>query len=202
LFFLLPYVEQGNVYNLSHGDSWYTPASAQVVKTYISPVDQYGAAGFGPNDGGRAIATYVDNQFVLGPPPTKNSSGQYVIDNTDWNARGTANFSGSIPDGLSNTIMFIERFSTCQSGGSIWGESNPGQGPSSYNVTSLHTTNLPQFNPRPQNCDPTTNASHHSGGILVGLFDGSCRMVSSGISAATWAEAVLPNDGLPLGPDW
>jgi len=208
LFFILPYVEAGNVYNISQGDSWAQPASGQVIKTFISPSDQYAGSGFGPNDGSRAIDCYVANQFVLGPPPILTSSGYRLNsdinpgDQSDWHYVANATLASSFPDGLSNTIMYVERQSTCQGGGSIWGESNDGQGPFSYNVSTLHTTNMPQFAPRPANCDPSTNASHFAGGILVALADGSARMVSSGISSATWAEAVLPNDGIPLGSDW
>ena len=43
---------------------------------------------------------------------------------------------------------------------------------------------------------------HYGKGALVGLGDGSVRMVSTGISAQTWASAVSPNDGTPLGNDW
>jgi prepilin-type N-terminal cleavage/methylation domain-containing protein len=202
-FFLLPYIEQDNVYNLSHGDSWFDAGNngqaGTVIKTFLDPRDANFGAG---TDGDRALNCYVHNQFVLGPQPYLNGSNQYVIDNNSWGAVGNATFSGSIPDGLSNTIMTIERQSQCNGGDSIWGESNPQQGPWSYNVSTLHTTNLPQFQPTPKNCDPSTNGSHNSAGILVGLFDGSARLVSSGISATTWAEAVIPNDGIPLGSDW
>ena len=40
------------------------------------------------------------------------------------------------------------------------------------------------------------------GGILVGLGDGSVRLVSQGISNVTWARAIDPKDGLHLGNDW
>jgi len=209
-FWLLPYIEQDNVYNQTHGDSWFDAGNGgqagAVIKTFLDPRDANFGAG---TDGDRAFNCYVHNQFVLGPKPALNSSGQYVVpgsltaDNTsDWHAVGNATFTGSIPDGLSNTIMTIERQSQCNGGDSIWAESNSGQGPFSYNVATLHTTNLPQFGPVPKNCDPSTNGSHNSSGILVGMFDGSGHLVSSGISATTWAEAVLPNDGNPLGSDW
>jgi len=37
---------------------------------------------------------------------------------------------------------------------------------------------------------------------MVGLGDGSARLVNSGISLATWDEAMNPSDGIPLGSDW
>jgi hypothetical protein len=36
----------------------------------------------------------------------------------------------------------------------------------------------------------------------VGLGDGSVRMVSIGVSATTWLNACIPDDGAPLGGDW
>ena len=36
----------------------------------------------------------------------------------------------------------------------------------------------------------------------LGLGDGSVRMVSTSISQSTWSNAVNPQDGLTLGPDW
>jgi hypothetical protein len=38
--------------------------------------------------------------------------------------------------------------------------------------------------------------SHQVGGILVGLGDGSCRLVSDSISLLTWQAAMWPNDRL------
>jgi hypothetical protein len=37
---------------------------------------------------------------------------------------------------------------------------------------------------------------------MVGLGDGSVRLVSGSISQSTWGRAVDPQDGLPLGNDW
>jgi hypothetical protein len=40
------------------------------------------------------------------------------------------------------------------------------------------------------------------GGCMVGLGDGSVRLVNTAISPQTWANAVSPNDGNVLGSDW
>jgi prepilin-type processing-associated H-X9-DG protein len=44
--------------------------------------------------------------------------------------------------------------------------------------------------------------SPHTGGINVGMADGSVRMLSSGVSAATWFAACTPGGGEVLGSDW
>ena len=38
--------------------------------------------------------------------------------------------------------------------------------------------------------------------MIVALGDGSVRTASAGISAATWKDAWVPNDGKVLGSDW
>jgi hypothetical protein len=44
--------------------------------------------------------------------------------------------------------------------------------------------------------------SPHAEFIYVGMGDGSVRYISYSISQATWARAISPDDGLPLGGDW
>jgi prepilin-type N-terminal cleavage/methylation domain-containing protein len=52
------------------------------------------------------------------------------------------------------------------------------------------------------NCDPTRTATGHTGGIQVGLADGSVRTLSPAMNPDTWWQAVTPNWGEVLGPDW
>jgi prepilin-type N-terminal cleavage/methylation domain-containing protein len=212
LFHLLPYVEQTPLWNTSMGDSWYNntangPGSNGVVKSYLSPSDaNYNDPNYNSinnNGENRAMTNYVTNQFALGPANDGN-----------WCATGTATLASSFPDGTSNVILCIERYGSCQGCSSIWGESNPQQcqnGSSfGYNCSIYHGAGyqsnnilLPQWKPKNASvCSAATVASHYTSGILVALADGSGRMVGSGISLATWAEAILPNDGAILGPDW
>ncbi len=44
--------------------------------------------------------------------------------------------------------------------------------------------------------------SGHTAVVNVGLGDGSVRTVSGSLSAASWAQACDPRDGIPLGSDW
>jgi hypothetical protein len=62
---------------------------------------------------------------------------------------------------------------------------------------------LPEFGKSPAAATGgDTPASPHAAGILVGLADGSVRVVSSGVSGLTWAYAVSPADSQVLGSDW
>jgi hypothetical protein len=51
-------------------------------------------------------------------------------------------------------------------------------------------------------CDPTRAQAFSASGCQVGLADGSCRTVSTAISALTWQNANWVNDGQVLGADW
>lgn len=51
-------------------------------------------------------------------------------------------------------------------------------------------------------CDPSRGQSAHTGGMMVGLGDGSVRFVAAGVSPTTWAYACDPRDGNPMGSDW
>jgi prepilin-type N-terminal cleavage/methylation domain-containing protein len=59
-----------------------------------------------------------------------------------------------------------------------------------------------QISPAPGFCNPGVTSSPHTGAMPVGLGDGSVRMVSIGVSATTWLNACIPDDGATLGGDW
>ena len=64
------------------------------------------------------------------------------------------------------------------------------------------TLPTPQFQPSVAQCDPSRPQGFYAGGMIVGLGDGSVRLVNSGVSQATWTYAIFPNDGQVLGSDW
>jgi prepilin-type N-terminal cleavage/methylation domain-containing protein len=63
-------------------------------------------------------------------------------------------------------------------------------------------TALPQIAPNQNLCDPKRVQGLSSGGIQVGLGDGSVRSVAPGLSQTSWGRALVPNDGFPIGEDW
>ncbi len=125
---------------------------------------------------------------------------------------------GNIPDGTSNTIALCEKFGASQADwGSRWdwyGWDFVGNG----HYSAVFAWEGGRFGANPSwcwNCPPqplgsVTQAAStwdhvqalHSGGAIVGLLDGSVRLVSNGVSQATWQAGVLPADGVPLGSDW
>jgi prepilin-type N-terminal cleavage/methylation domain-containing protein len=67
---------------------------------------------------------------------------------------------------------------------------------------SIYAGSIFQVQPTSQNCDPTRAATAHSGGMVVGLADGSVRTLSSSLSGTTWWAAVTPAGGEVFGSDW
>jgi prepilin-type N-terminal cleavage/methylation domain-containing protein len=59
-----------------------------------------------------------------------------------------------------------------------------------------------QVRPPVGQCDGSVPQGLSSGTILVLLADGSVKGVSQGVSPATWAAALTPNQGEVLGSDW
>jgi prepilin-type N-terminal cleavage/methylation domain-containing protein len=225
-FFILPYMEGGNIYNSTYNDSNHTTGNSQggfaqsdLVKSYISPGDPSAPAngispsGWGtrnvndnpklPNGQNHAVTSYVANAYALG----------------GWGANwrgdalgGMRSIPRSFPDGQSNTIVWMEAYAKCPLGFTSGTNSGPWDQGGPYREWacvdnapwSPFTQNLalPQWQPPVAQCNSQQVQAPYAGGIMVGLGDGSVRLVNSGISLATWTNAQLPNDGQVLGSDW
>ena len=228
-YWLLPYIEQDNVYKAQatlHPDSWWC---GYTIKTFTAPADpsapgdgypdpgtpRYGSS-YAPNEAVFAYGHMNERWYDSGPGP------HWREGKVDPVARIPATFM----DGTSNTIVFAEKYQICGPNAShvaafYYGETclscgAPNYWPSSCNRLGPdpHTlgsppmfynslTVPPQNKPAPKNgCSPCMLQGMYPSGILVGLGDGSVRLVSTGISPVTWANAVQPADGNVLGSDW
>jgi prepilin-type N-terminal cleavage/methylation domain-containing protein len=123
-YFLLPYLEQNNVYQTTGGNSYNSQA---IIKVYVSPTDPSMPASFSPPQWGRGGTSYAMNWHAFG--------GGW---NEDWQFGGKASMPASFPDGTSNTIAFFERYCICGMSGQqtglnyvehIWGEDGQNAGP-------------------------------------------------------------------------
>jgi prepilin-type N-terminal cleavage/methylation domain-containing protein len=221
-FFLLPYVEQDNVYRAAGNNSW--NQNNTLVKPYVCPSDSTVWSSY--QTGG---TNYAWNIWVF-----QGTAG--------WGTDGAKNsLPNSMQDGTSNTVMFAERYKLCQpsSGGHtdpVWAahpwstpngpwavaafgytswSNNPGIGgipngngnlngyyPDYYTHGQGPGGNLAfQTTPTAANCNWYALQSPHSV-MLTGLGDGSVRGVSQSISINTWVYACVPSDGNVLGNDW
>jgi prepilin-type N-terminal cleavage/methylation domain-containing protein/prepilin-type processing-associated H-X9-DG protein len=220
MFYLLPYLEQQNLY------TWCKNASG----TGYDPEQ-----GAGPQSQGGA-PNQTPKVYICPSDPTYNAqswggTGSYayngMIFQADWVSY--SKFPASIPDGTSNTIFFTDTYS----GGNYtnsnvnnttlwWWDYNSFETPTSSNgdcgsLGFYGQAFTPLVAPTVTYCGANTAttswggvfsacscraAAGHTGGVNVGMGDGSCRSVSQGVSQATWFAACTPNAGDLLGSDW
>jgi len=207
-FFLLPYIEQDNVFKLANGNASSTSAVyAAQLKMYLCPSDSSLNSNIGRY--GYASTSYAANLMVFDP-------------------HGPGTLTSSMPDGTSNTVIFTERYkrSTPSWGGQTdsawamhpayvghgwdtpvigWRDMGVGYDPSfnGGNASGNPNPGVPfQVAPAFSACNWYVAQGAHSGAMQVGLGDGSVRGVSSGMSLTTWINAGNPKDGNPLGSDW
>jgi prepilin-type N-terminal cleavage/methylation domain-containing protein len=230
-YWLLPYVEQENLYKLgtrggANYFSWVIPNEGdpgpivnQPLKVLACPADGTYAGGQAWG-GGWAFGDYGANYQVFGNPDAGSwAPGQPM----DFNMSSGGRIQSLFTDGTSNTILFAEKYSHCNSWLTLWGH-----GPWEHNwmpifaygnragtvgYTSLAGWGPPgkvgpgskfQVQPTPYQtvCDTAVANSPHSAGMNVGLGDGSVRFLSAAVSPNTWWFACTPNGGEVLGDDW
>jgi prepilin-type N-terminal cleavage/methylation domain-containing protein len=201
-FHILPYLEQANAY-----------------KNTLQPSDPHGN-NVGP--GGSALPTYspfwnvlVVNMKTYICPSDPSNSGTLSGDRSGpssyaynaqafpvyWN--GYHKFPASITDGTSTTIFFTEQRSSCIDPWYDWGPSiADGSWPQPTGPAAMFLLQPPGTNCPFSNGSQYVPVSPHTGGIVVGMGDGSVRLVSQGVSPTTWWSALTINGGEVLGPDW
>jgi prepilin-type N-terminal cleavage/methylation domain-containing protein len=192
-FYLLPYLEQSALFQSipdTVGSESLMPAAAPRV--FVCPSDPtpdivHSVGVWGSQVG---VSSYAANVQVFGP---YNGRPKY------------ARIPADIPDGLSNTIFFAERYKVCpvqDVGRMPWASMYSTQWDPTFAWNTTTSIRLPQWSPRQSECDPLATQSHHTGILLVGLGDGSVRTLRPGLQLATWRAAIFPDDGQVLGADW
>jgi prepilin-type N-terminal cleavage/methylation domain-containing protein len=217
-FYLLPYIEQDNLYKQANGNSH--NVGGNVVKTFLCPSD--------PSV--QNAGTYGGCGVMNGINIQRNNFGSscYAANVMVFEPRGTSSIETQMRDGTSVTVMFAERFKNCSpdgahgggctlpawawntivNGGDCWssptfGAQNDGIYQMNCNGATFASGSVGfQAGPSAQACNWYVTQGGHSGTMQVGLGDGSVRGVSSSVTVQTWINACTPTDGNPLGSDW
>jgi prepilin-type N-terminal cleavage/methylation domain-containing protein/prepilin-type processing-associated H-X9-DG protein len=219
MYHILPFIEQNNLYNatkcsggpgydVEHGAMPQAAGGVMqaVIPIYLCPSDPTSNDGF---SGWASVGSYVYNGMIF---------------QADW--VGYSKFPASITDGTSNTVFYTETYAggTYQNSDQSlwWWDYNSFETPGNSNgdcggLGFYGPAYIPLYQPTPTYCQNTTTpwtwggaasvcmcraVTPHTGGINVGMADGSVHMVSQGVSQTTWFAACTPQGGETLGTDW
>jgi prepilin-type N-terminal cleavage/methylation domain-containing protein len=222
LVFILPFIEQQNLYQVIqaqfaaggslsnaagvvNGQNWNSANATDIIKVYQCPSDAT-IKSTGGNTG--SVVSYGCNGQVFGTIAT--TPGSPTV--TAYSEHGGTKIPRDIPDGMSNTIFIIERLADCNGTINRWagmgGSSTPLIGSTFNGGITLATGCSPslvltQFNINNEAlCVYYQPSSSHTGAMLAALGDGSVRILTQGMTQVTFNTAMVPNEGLSLGPDW
>jgi prepilin-type N-terminal cleavage/methylation domain-containing protein len=238
-FYLLPYIEQTNLWQQARGaNGGYVSnnnnVQSAVLQTYLCPSDPSWSPE-APNN--FALTCYAANALAFSKATYNGGAGNYlacyvtgtdpstvaVIDETYPICIGNKRLEASFPDGLTNTIFFVEKYARM-------GPAYPNGNNFTFSTQwadrfAVYSAPYVGFYPNPNNGKPpipvnygtagmflvqpawpttaSPNASTpHASGIQVALGDGSVRVCSGGMSPQTWWMALVPDDGNPIPSDW
>jgi prepilin-type N-terminal cleavage/methylation domain-containing protein len=229
--FILPFVEQQNMYNnmmtLISADGQaaaYTYAGTikTGIKPFVCPSDPTISQSANPLN-----TSYAANGLVFGSSAMSITSAGVMgttaptvaFTATSGQQAGGSRFPATIQqDGTSNTIIWTEKLGQCGSSSPIsnqwpWYTLQELAGSPSLPAIGWYTATSPNaYFYIGVNQNTCTNVSPtymgynattgHTGAILAGLGDGSVKMVAQGMSSYTWNIALIPNDGYPMAQDW
>ena len=212
-YFLLPFLEQLPIYE---GTSTNSYTSTAIVDVYLAPLDPSISVTATPpmalNSQGTmaALCSYECNGYIfsgdanalcyfVGPCAATNG------DTADGLSNYYASFTNTITDGLSNTILFAERYSyNCVYAAGVMGNRTWGDdvgGASQWSPMLIHAS---VFELAPvvgqQSC--YVPQAYTSAGCQVSFADGSVHVLPLSISPTTYWRLLLPNDGLPVDNDF
>ncbi|MBX9681546.1 MAG: DUF1559 domain-containing protein [Gemmataceae bacterium] len=189
-FWILPYVEQTPLYNRGMAYSGTYPHDdasirSAVIPIFLDPRDFTINNGIATGDW--AASNYASNHYVFGRPGVNWMSKKSLV---------------SIRDGTSNTIAFAQKYGRCGNEGSLWAHGDWNWPWMAVYAINGGNPNPPQSSPTQAACQSNGTQAFTVGGSVVGLCDGSVRMVNTNVSLLSWQYATDPDDGQLGGNDF
>jgi prepilin-type N-terminal cleavage/methylation domain-containing protein len=201
--FILPYIEQDNIYKLSPYPSVRSPAiddattaanafGSKIIKIYLCPSDGTNE----PNPtwtNGWVVGNYVANHDAFHNPTDGGWMSNWDSGLTSYQARLSATYK----DGTSNTLGVTEAYARCGSTGTLWAHEcvNPDWHAMFNDWSARLQASKFQVQPTEDQCDPHRPQSIHTAGVNALMMDGSVRLVSNSVSPDAWAAALTPAGG-------
>jgi prepilin-type N-terminal cleavage/methylation domain-containing protein len=184
-FNLLPWIEQDNLYN----SAAFQPPST--TATNINPVKTYQAPADPTQIATSPLTSYGCNyRLFAGPGTVTLGTGNTAV------GAQTPRWSMMFSKGTTNTVLLAERYSvsgydgtTATNTNHFWNGANNGYFTQAAGYTSIGgTTGTAGFQlaPSQTQADDRVAQGFSGGGMCVALGDASCRLVSSGVTPATW----------------
>jgi prepilin-type N-terminal cleavage/methylation domain-containing protein len=208
LFHLLPFIEQGPLYNASLGTytvngvalTCYSPVTNTAVNTMTVPVfqcpsDPSNSDGH-PSGMAQGGSSYACNFFAFGTASGSYPNGigapPYTV--ASWNWWGQNRIQSTFRDGTSNTVLFTEKYARCEyppggttGGGNMWAhtstEVGKASGQSWWPVVMSPDYTQAKYNPN--SVGPNAGA----------LFQIQPNPFTGTGAACDWTRASTPHDG-------
>jgi hypothetical protein len=186
-----------------------------VQPSFICPSDPSARQWGSICSNGWAGTSYGANFLVFGnqfPEDVNDPDGLGGIGKTgQWGAKAV--IPASFPDGLSNTLLFGEKYVVCGDGteegaqttGSAWAWANHSSAFAAAVAMELPWSDGTKFQilPSPSECDNRYAQTGHQNGMHLVLADGSARDVHPILGANAYQYLMQPNDGTMFGNgDW
>jgi prepilin-type N-terminal cleavage/methylation domain-containing protein len=230
-YYLLPFIEQNPLYTLSAGYSYnigfyviklfLCPSDPSAS---VPNAARYGGVGIMNSPtlqrDGYASCNYAANVMVFEPRGTSNLEAE-ISDGSSNTVMFAERFRNCSPSpaydgGLKVATQPAWAWNTITNGydctsSPTFGAANDALLATFPSVAGNMNCGLAQFaygsaafqgGPSVQQCNFYVTQGGHTSAMVVGLCDGSARVVGQGLSVASWLAACGPNDGLVPGRDW
>ncbi|HYT88219.1 MAG TPA: DUF1559 domain-containing protein [Gemmataceae bacterium] len=199
--YILPFIEEGKLYNLYRTEGGGGERDKAVVEPFLSPMDKTNpkpAAG---------IQNFAANLRVFGDSKVKENAAVTLADTMNANARMPGHFTS----GTSNCVFFATKYGVCGKGGSRYASPPKSDtaaffGQNVAKVAAAPADPTATFQTMPNDtqcvCSPALPQSYEATGLFVAMGDASTRSVSPRVSPQVWNLVITPSHAQPIAADW